>query len=510
MSSKRLGTTCLISASLAFFGLFDVPVIAQQPQPSAMGQLAKKLGQAIESLTKQKPAKPAAPAFDVVELVEIAVPAVADADVNKRLTRLQSHSDVLLDWIKLSVDLSEQQTQQLDATLSTTIAQSQTAWRKGGDGNTAVQDDYLPLNFTDADGPARNLDRVAMEAVEHSAKLSEATAEREAFYREAALGYVLNLLDEALFLTPDQRKQMRDIVAKKVDLNAACFSVLSQAQARRYVQYFQTISVTTAMSPDTMDNVLSPNQKLLAEDLTSDLNIRPYFSIKTGDDSETQLEALKSYTATQRLYLNRNLAIQIDFHHSTSGLSDKQVRYLKLAGKGAMDDVMRTWKSNTTKTIERYKTQQFAGQNVSVGISAVTIRQLMDNPLWAQTLESVVAKDSKAARNRRAVQKAARAKFAVALLDRELWLEPFQRERLLTSVEKTLSSLDSTANQRRNTNEISLLCTPLFKLSKLDLTILSPAQRTVWKGIKDLFTLSNNYARVKTKRRGTISIRLSD
>jgi len=61
---------------------------------------------------------------------------------------------------------------------------------------------------------------------------------------------------------------------------------------------------------------------------------------------------------------------------------------------------------------------------------------------------------------------------------------------------------------QQNTDELSLLCIPLFKLSKLDLTILSPPQRAVWAGMKKPFTKQNGYLRVQTKHAGTMMIRL--
>lgn len=520
MDSDRLTARWLVSATLVIFSPVDVPVIAQQKQPTAIEQMAAALESALKTLAgrDQKPARPAAPVA-AVELRELVAPVVArpEADVEQRLQRLESHAIVLQDWIDLHVELSEKQRQHLSAAASAVIAQSQGRWKAGDGGNTSALDDFFPINFTDVDGPARELDQAAFTVLttdrfvssDQAAIVLRATSEREDFYRDAALGYVLNLLDDVFFLTPEQRKQISEILSK-VSLNGACFSIGSTLRN----QYFRTVSVAGVVASGRLNSVLSPNQRLMTGtgDGTLGYILPDHLVIRRGDATETQQETLKTSAATQSQRLNQNLAVRIDFYQSTCGLSDKQARHLQLAGKGALDDVIRTWKANTTKTMERSKIhqQRFAGQNVPIAIPTASLEQLLSNTLWTQTVESMVSADSEAIKHRDKARQEAQAKFAVALLDRELWLEPFQRERLLKSVEKTLPSVDDVNNYQQNVEELSLLCVPLLKLSRLDLTILSPAQRTVWNGMKEHFTLNGDYVQVQMKRHRTLSIRLPE
>lgn len=517
--------TLTISRGMAFFIVLlmaGAPVLAQQKQATAIEEVAAAIEKALKSLTGAKqakrpaPARPAMPAAPAFGGGFMAAPAGAplEKDAAKRLQRLQSHAAVLQDWIDLQVELSEEQKQQLTNTLKSKMFDLQMSWKtNAAQNNQRALDDFFPICFTDLTGPALYLDGAGMEAVtknesvaeDKAGKLLQALDKREAFYQAAARGYVLNLMDDFYFFTSVQREKIGEIVAKKVDLNAACFSMQTARAGSRYVQYFTSTSVAGTIVLGNQDRILTVNQKRLAVGS----NHSNYVPISTGDDAESLQQQLKDSANTQRKLLNQHLAARIDFYQSTGELSDREVRRLQLASKGAMDDVMKAWKANTTKSIEGYKTREaFAGRNVRISMAVPDITKLLDNPLWTQTVETVVPKSSQVLFKRRKTMKEARAKFIVAMLDRELWLDSFQRERLLKSVRKIMPPTDEPNNHQRNIDEISSLCLPLFKLSKLDLTILSPAQRTVWKDMKEPFTLASGYVRIQTRRHGTLSIRI--
>ncbi len=452
-----------------------------------------------------------------------AVVARPEQDVKDRLNRLQSHSVVLQDWIHLHAELSTEQKTQLGTSLQSSISKLQESWKQQPNQRNQQQalDDFFPINFTDDTGPAFRLDEAGVQVVldddelpkETTSQLSDALNERKAFYRDAALGYVLNLLDDYLFLTPDQRQKMaEEMQSYRLNLDDACYSL--HGKHSNYYQYFQSTSVTTTLASLKTAGLLTQSQ----EDITTDLRSQPsnatsnpnYMLISTGDDEETFHQQLRDTGKQQLKRLSQHVAARIDFYQSIGSLSDRNVRRLRLASKGAMDDVITSWKSNTTKSFERYQTQEFAGQNMRIHMSLPTVESLVSNELWKDTVESMVPESSDGLFNRGRAIGNARAKFAVAMLDRELWLDSFQRERLLKSVSKLLPAGSGDSNShRQSTDELSLLCIPLFKLSKLELTILSPAQRQVWAEMKKPFTEQNGYLRAKTKQFGNMSIRLS-
>lgn len=525
MDSRRFITTQRGLAFLLVLLIADVPATAQQKPGTAVEKMASAIERALKALTGAEEARPARPVRPAMPAAEFrpAQEAVARPakDVDTRLKRLQSHAAVMQEWFDLQAELTEPQQRELAAALEASISDSQKSWKAGdAQDRQRVFDDFFPIVFTDLTGPALYLEGAGTEAVKDKValpekqanQLSEALEEREEFYRAAALGYVLNLLDEYFFFTPEQREKMAEIVSKKVDLNAACYSMQTKERARRSFQYFPSTSVIGTVVTWKPNGFFSDNQKVLAVALTAPQSAASgnseAFPVMTAEDAETVQQRLKDVSAAQRTRLQHNLAVRIDFYESTCDLSERDVRRLTLAGKGTMDSVIRAWKANTRKNIERYQ-QQNAGRNVVVAFPVPSISQLLANELWTHTVKSSVPENSQAITNRDETLKDARAKFVVAMLDRELWLEPFQRERLLKSVQKMLPSGDvAKSSYQRNTDELTLLCIPLFKLSKLELTILSPAQRTVWKGMKEPFTENNGYVRVQTKRNGTLTIPL--
>ncbi len=525
MDSRRFITTKRGLVFLLVLLIAEVPATAQQKPGTAVEKMASAIERALKALTGQEearpapPVRPAMPAAALMPAQEAVARPAKDGDT--RLKRLKSHAAVMQDWFDLQAELTEPQQRELASALKASISNLQKSWKAAGaQDRQSVFDDFFPIVFTDRTGPALYLEGAGAEAIKDKValperqanQLSEALAEREEFYRSAALGYVLNLLDEYFFFTPDQRKKMAEIVSKKIDLNAACYSMQTQEQERRYFRYFNETSVIGMVFPWKPKDILSDNQKVLAAELTQPPSgtpvTREYIALSTKADPETMEQTLTDAANTQRTRLQQNLAVRIDFYQSTGDLSERDVRRLTLAGKGAMDAVIRAWKAKTSQSLERYR-EQFAGQNVSIGLRPPQISQLLANEFWTHTVKTVVPTDATAITDRDQTLKAARAKFAVAMLDRELWLEPFQRERLLKSIEQRLPADDvSKSHRQQNIDEISLLCLPLFKLSRLELTILSPAQRTAWKGMKEPFTENNSYLRVQTKRNGTLTIPL--
>jgi len=525
MDSTRFITTQRGLAFLLVLLIADVPATAQQKPGTAVEKMASAIERALKAVTGAEEARPARPVRPAMPAAGFrpAQEAVARPakDVDARLKRLQSHAAVMQEWFDLQAELTEPQQRELAKALEASISDLQKSWKAGdAQDRQRVFDDFFPIVFTDLTGPALYLEGAGTEAVKDKValpekqanQLSEALAEREEFYRAAALGYVLNLLDEYFFFTPEQREKMAEIVSKKVDLNAACYSMQTQAQKNRYFRYFNETSVNGMVFPLEPSGTLSDNQQVLADELTGASSAvsgnSEYIALSTSADPETMEQTLTDVGNTQRTRLQQNLAVRIDFYQSTDDLTERDVRRLTLAGKGAMDAVIREWKAKTRQSFERYR-EQFAGRNVSISLGPPQISQLLANELWMHTVKTVLPENPKAIANRDRMLRAARAKFVVAMLDRELWLEPFQRQRLLESVEELLPFDDVVRSRhQQNIEELTLLCIPLFKLSKLELTILSPSQRMAWNGMKGLFTENNGYVRVQTKRNGTLTIPL--
>jgi len=498
------------------------PVKAQEKPATAIEKAASLVEQAIKAVTGARQAKPAAPdpapapIFNRGLMHERAVLVErSKEEIQTRLKRLQLQAVVQQDWIDLHTELSEEKQRRLATEFTTEVAALQASWK--ADQSQRALGGAFPICFTDSLGPATELERdvhqrmnrIALLSEEQSENLSRAIAEREELRRTAAVGYVLNLFDKELYFTPTQREAIREAVVDQVDLNASSFSMQPRGRPGIHNPYFNEASVLDVLVSGKQHEVLSDNQKQLAGDLTAPPTSQQHVMISTGDDEETLQENLREIVKFQRQRLTRMLAVRADFYQATHALTDQQVRRLRVAGKGAIKDVLTNWKTNTTATAKRYRDRnQFGGRNVQFGMSVPQVRQVTDNNFWKQTVESVISEDSEAMNVREATRRKAIARFIVAMLDRELWLESFQRERLLRSVLKSLPATDDAQANQDRFDEIALLCIPLFKLSKLDLTILSPTQRAVWKIMKQPLKVNSGYVRVQTKKHGTVSFRI--
>lgn len=501
------------------------PLRAQEERATAIEKLADFLGGALKAATGKaipRRVRPAAP----VEMLAQPAPAIVrpEREVKARLKRLQAYSVVMQDWATATAELSEQQRQALQKVAAVAVSDGQREWQQGhpDQRNAVFQQqrglgDYFPIRFTDVQGAARavNILQEQKKLVDLSLTTAQQTAlqtaeqEREQFHRDATLGYIMNLLDEELYLTATQRETMRESVGHQVDLTGACFGF----QAQNY--YFDEKSITGIVkSGGAHLNALTPSQKLRAKDLASmengSYNSEQYLSFSSEEGIDTWQDKLKEAVVTQKARLTRVIGVRVAFHRMSHQLSDQQTRRLQVAGKGAVDEVIASWKESSRKHLKSYEEQvgRFAGGNFSFGMQVPNVRQLEQNNIWKHTEESIASGVTDALTARNEARRTATAKFIVAMLDKELWLEPFQRERLLDVVRKELPSEENVEPNRRYFSEISLLCIPLFKFSRHDLTILSPHQREVWDEMKEPFNFDGNYVRAQMQNGGQMSFRI--
>ncbi|MEZ6127178.1 MAG: hypothetical protein R3C59_00685 [Planctomycetaceae bacterium] len=506
---KNLLTLAVLAVALM------APTQAQQRPATAIEKLAELLGGALKAATGKEEPKAARPAPAVL-FAQPAVP-LAEKEVKERLKRLQAYAAVMQDWVDAQCELTEEQTKNLAAATDKAISVEQLSWKNGRPNdqrNNRGLSDFFPVRFTDTNGAARAVEILRVRSkltgvqltTEQTEKLAAAVEERKQFHRGAALGYILNLLDDELFLTADQRQVIGAGIRKKVNLEAACYSFMPQTY------YFdQTSIVDTVREGNDYLEVLTKSQKQRAKDLAAldggSYNSEQYISFSSDEGIDTWQDKLREAGLTQKERLQRAVAVRVDFYEMAYDLPPQSARRLLVAGKGAVDEVVAAWQEQTQRQLKSYEDQmgRFAGGNFSFSMSVADIRQLEHNDIWKYTVESVVTGTTDAMAARNEARSAANARFIVAMLDKELWLEPFQRDRLLTAVQNELPSPDYNDPNRRYFGEISLLCIPLFKFSKHDLTVLSRNQKTTWEVIREPFQFDGNYVRVQMQNGGQMS-----
>jgi hypothetical protein len=238
-------------------------------------------------------------------------------------------------------------------------------------------------------------------------------------------------------------------------------------------------------------------------------NSEQYILFQSTEGIDTWQDKLTEVTVEQRKRLARAVDVRVAFHGLSQSLSEQEIHYLRVAGKGAVEEVITAWKELSRRQLKSYEDQvmRFNG-NFSFGLSVADVEKLEVNDIWKHAVESLTTQDTDALARRDAVRLDATARFVVAMLDRELWLNSDQRDVLLEAVKKELPDPDYRISNSRYYGEVTLLCIPLFKLSKTDLAIFTAPQQKAWDAMQNMFQLDGNYVRVQMKNGGQMSFSL--
>ncbi len=376
--------------------------------------------------------------------------------------------------------------------------------------------DYFPIKFTDKDGAARSFDFTKfvskLEGVdltrEQQKKFEELKQEREAYRDAAALGQLMNLLDAELFLTPRQRTAFAEGVRQNLDTDVTGFAFRTSSY------YFNQKAIGPIIRSGSYLKLLSDVQRRRASDLASSNGSSArdlYVSFSANEGVDAWQEKLRESTKSQRDRLMRAIEVRVEFHKALCDLPYKTVRYLRVAGKGASDEMIASWKATTRQQLKTYEQQaaQWAGQaNFSFSVSAPSITKLGQNEIWTHALESRIPQSNDLLAERDRVRTAATADFVVAMLDKELWLTQQQRRHLAESLIKKLPLPDKTVSNNTYYTDISLLAFALHRLSDQEISVLTDKQIEVWNAMKKVFPTQGQYVVVQRRNGGQMHIAL--
>jgi hypothetical protein len=511
------------------------PVAAQQRPQTTVEKVAEMLSQALKAATgKARPQRlrNVVP-MQMAQPVQQEAPAPAANEVQQRASRLQAYAAAMQAWITQQAELTPDQVQQFSASVEKAIEASQAKFQQAPRAHQQLNQqlsDYFPICFTAANGAAREIDVVPHQShqsknreldlfpddrqvkniqltPEQRQQLLRAIEARFEFREQASLQHVLNLLDAELYLTADQRQQMGEGIAGMIDRDASCFSF----QPTTY--YFPQTSIARTIKPGPHLQVLTEAQQDRAKDLASmgsgSYNSEQYILFQSTEGVDTWQDKLTEASTEQRKRLTRAMDVRVAFHGLSQALSDQEIRHLRVAGKGAVEEVLAAWKEQSRRQLKSYEDQvvRFNG-NFSFGLNVADVYQLESNSIWKHAVESLTQNDTDALASRHNVRLDATARFVVAMLDRELWLNADQRQALLDAVKKELPDPDYRIANHRYYGEVTLLAIPLFKLSKTDLAILSPAQQKAWDAMQGMFQHDGNFVRVQMKNGGQMAFSL--
>ncbi|MEZ6125563.1 MAG: hypothetical protein R3C49_20650 [Planctomycetaceae bacterium] len=254
----------------------------------------------------------------------------------------------------------------------------------------------FPIRFTDVDGDSRAVcllrdadDLTSLNlTADQQAKLEVVSDERREFQHAAAVERILNLLDDELFFTSEQRDQLRKLIPGRINLDRTCYSLRPQSY------YLSQLDVRPLLRSGPQLDLLSEIQRKRAADI-SDANSLRYsrnqcLIFRTNEGMHTWHDRLKVEAREEFQHLQTAVAVRESFIHSGCSLSDSDRRHLLVAGKGAIDEVVTEWKETSSNQLQRHIDQaaRFRG-NIAFAIQLAEVSAIDTNELWVQTVASV-------------------------------------------------------------------------------------------------------------------------
>ncbi|MEQ9411023.1 MAG: hypothetical protein RIK87_25150 [Fuerstiella sp.] len=514
MTRLRFMLLMLISGTLLLLTA-QVPAQAQEKQDTAIGKVADLIGDALRAAVGQRKAVRAeavvdAPAMVAVEAAE--QPPRAASEVEQRLQRLNAWSAAMQSWIGHAGTLSDEQLQQLQQLATAEIKSSQQKWAKPNprSANEPLLDTF-PIKFTVRSGTAEQLDLArrpqklkSILTEDQLTALQDAEQERRAFQFEAMVGYVLNLLDDELYLTAKQRQDMREPLAGELrGKENTSFSMFAQSY------YYPQSSITFLLQEGDHLQFLNDAQKNRASDFSNigrnggSNNSEQYIMFESSEGTDGWYRKLKESAETQRARIQRACEVRVAYYQQICRLPDDRANHLRVAGKGVTDQLIRDWKKTTSRQLKNYEQQVglFNG-NFSFSMQVANQSQIDSHDLWKHTLESLSPEVADFVVARETVRRDATARFLTALLDRELWLLPEQRPQVQQLVQQSLPAKNNINPYRNYMDEVAMLIVPLFKFSKQDATVFQGPQQAAWETLKKEFEFNGRYVLVHMKNGG--------
>lgn len=482
----------------------------------AIGQLAEKAVDAVAG--KKKPA-PAAPRPAVVRR---AVPNVNVAlklgagQLQRRQQRLQAWGAAMREWIAEVAKLSDEQREQLDGIVADEIKDSPV-----GSVNRYLPD-FFPLHMTSPRGAANSVDVTQdlkkLKPLELSSDQTEmlktALQERRRLLREGSVKRLLNILDRELFLTAEQREALgKKIIAKKYfDLDEQCYALSPQDS------YFKQLPVLDAVKSEnnSTDPILNEAQRLRVQVLVSAQG-RGYYNderclmFQSNDGVDKWPSKLNEALVAQKKRVKQACEVRAAFCKAEFSLTDDNLAYLQLIGKGTTDDVVSDWKIQSRQRLDQYTKQRrmvaVGNNNFVIPLAVANLNEIEKQELWNAALQQVASDSDEILKRRRKTRREEAAAFLVSVLDRELWLNDKQRQELHKTVLGLMPDPDTWAPTPHSyCDTIAMLVQVVYKFSKRDLASLADAQKEAVAEMKKDMPFDGRYLRIQRNNGGQVAL----
>ncbi len=471
----------------------------------------------------------------------VADPNPANLKIQKlREDRLKAHLHALADWIDAECSLSPEQREKLQGIISETIGRSQKGWlRRRNVGGANGDRDFIPFEFITVVRPMTQTGqfRTEIEQLLTNEQLSQyqaAMRERDDSLARGLTGFALVILDQELFLRPEQREPVQSELQRMLgqQLYAGLFSFTANGWPFQRAQF--------RLAPG-LEKVLGPVRLARYKRLTANKGQAEQYVMITLNGGESGIAQFQAAAEEQPGRLAEAMAVRIAWLAAEHNLSEAQQRKLQIAAKGAAARTIDAWITSSEKQLDSMR-ERFANQNVSWGMSLPQVSAVESQSLWRNTLDRMLeapgepepaAETTKQAQarqlrdllkgvvaevvpqtkrrtlakpstEREKFRRAAMVDYVIAILDEEIWLHADQRKHLRALVDESLADFSWYYRYLSSYSELQLLVDALYAPDQEAVRdLLSPKQFEAWTTLRGQFVVDKNMVKL-TYRHGEV------
>ncbi len=417
---------------------------------------------------------------------------LSSKEIAKCQIRLTHHFNAFVSWVDHVCQLSEDQKNRVNLVVLDEIEkyiQFIKLYRSYVSQNDSLKD-YSPIRFVSDKGASgaifhAGLGKKILKHLDNNQqeKYRQASREREESLHQYFLTYLVNKVDEQLFLNADQRKQLGEILEEK----------FNRLESGAYAFAPQSYSVVEQAFPDFLASsslALNQSQKTRLLDLLQPPPDEILLQIQ--EEKEVWFEKLDAAILAREDLITRALEPRIAYVSSLPDVTSAEIKYLQVAWKGASIKVNEEWKNFVNDTyfkpwgkvaIER------PNLNYTFNVSVTRISEFDRSPFWQNALKKVMPEELYKQRVER--HRIALAGYGTALLDQELWLTSNQQKQAYNALLNSYLCEDVTDYSAYPLCLIGM--TTCGKVSSKIEVILSQSQLQAYETLKSQFQINQNY-----------------
>ncbi|APZ94915.1 hypothetical protein [Fuerstiella marisgermanici] len=425
-------------------------------------------------------------------------------EADQRRNRLSIYCDAMQSWLTDVAGLSDEQENLIQQHLRARVEESQRVWQPKP--RNRPLSDAGPIRFTMSKGAAKDVklkvDDKELRSILSTAQLDKLSKElraRKVAHANATIGHAVNVLDDELFLTNEQRRAVAEYYRKSTDSEFAAYSLFPSDR------YYKQLSPIELLAKPDWPNILSTAQQQRATDFVEatkkslSINTEMQMSFEPAASVADWLENLNKYGKEQHRRVQRALKVRAEYWSHEWHLPDDSAKKLLVASKGVADQLVATWKTKARAHLEQLELEPERVIATSMSMPVVNLRTVDDVELWKHTLKSVKPKGETFEYDRIAEIRRTTSEYLTICFDRELWLTSTQRNRLQQKIEKLLPPYQVHAPQNVALDELALLVIPLFRLTQQDLELLTENQQKAFDLLKSQFRVTNGVPYIHLK-----------